>query len=187
MRKTRLTLATAAAFAALALPAQAATDTTSIQLTGGSLSFTQQPFADDFAATALTGAPQLVTTNMNDWKVNDARGTGAGWNVTFQASQFDDGAGHTLPAGSLKVLAPTVTPVNALNLALPPLAQGATFTLDSGSAVPVVSALAGTGQGEWSFHHLNAPVAKDLQLTVPASAFAGTYTSNLTFTLGATP
>jgi hypothetical protein len=187
MRKTRLTLAALAALAALAVPAQAATDTTSIALTGGSLSFTQQPLADDFAATPLTGSPQLVTTNMNDWKVNDARGTGAGWNVTFQASQFSDGSGHTLPAGSLKVLAPTVAPVNVLNLAVPPLIQGATFTLDSGSAVPVVSALANTGQGEWTFHHLNAAVAKDLQLTVPANAYAGTYTSNLTFTLGATP
>jgi hypothetical protein len=186
MSKTRLTLATMAAFAALALPAQAAVDTTSIQLTGGTLSFTQQPLADDFTATALTGAPQLVTTNMNDWKVNDARGTGAGWNVTFQASQFSDGSGHTLPTGSLKVLAPVVTPVNVLNLALPPLPQGASFTLDSGSAVPVVSAAAATGQGEWQFDQLNAAL-KDLQLTVPADAFAGTYTSNLTFTLGATP
>ena len=187
MRKTRLALATAAALAALAVPAQAATDTTSIQLTGGSLSFTQQPLADDFPATSLTGAPQLVTANMNDWKVNDARGTGAGWNVTFQATQFDDGAGHTLPAGSLKVLAPVATPANVLNVAVPPLLQGLTFTLDSGSAVPVVSAAAGTGQGEWVFDQLNAPVAKDLQLTVPATAYAGTYTSNLTFTLGATP
>jgi WxL domain surface cell wall-binding len=186
MSKTRLTLATMAAFAALALPAQAATDTTSIQLTGGSLSFTQQPLADDFPATALTGAPQVVTTNMNDWKVNDARGTGAGWNVTFQASQFSDGGTNTLPAGSLKVLAPVITPVNPLNLSVPPLPAGATFTLDSGSAVPVVSAAAATGLGEWNFDHLNA-VLKDLQLTIPANAIAGTYTSNLTFTLGATP
>jgi putative surface cell wall-binding protein len=187
MSRTRLTLATAAVLAALAVPAQAETDTTSIQLTGGSLSFTQQPLADDFAATALTGAPQLVTTNMNDWKVNDARGTGTGWNVTFQATPFDDGAGHTLPAGSLKMLAPTVTPTNVLNVAVPPVLQGALFTLDGGSAVPVVSALAATGQGEWKFDQLNLPATKDLQLTVPASAYAGTYTSNLTFTLGATP
>jgi hypothetical protein len=187
MPKTRLALATMAAFAALAMPAQAATDTTSIQLTGGTLSFTQQPLADDFAATALTGAPQLVTTNLNDWKVNDARGTGAGWNVTFQASQFSDGSGHTLPAGSLKMLAPVVTPINPLNLAVPPLISGLTFTLDNGSAVPIASAAALTGQGEWQFDQLNAAVAKDLQLTVPADAFAGTYTSNLTFTLGATP
>jgi hypothetical protein len=180
-------LATAALIAAAAVPAHAATDTTSIQLNGGSLTFTQQPLADDFAATTLTGSPQLVTTNMNDWKVNDARGTGAGWNVTFQATPFADGAGHSLPAGSLKMLTPTVAPANVLNVALPPIMQGALFTLDGGSAVPVVSALAGTGQGEWVFDQLNAPVAKDLQLTVPANAQAGTYTSNLTFTLGVTP
>jgi hypothetical protein len=187
MRKTRLTLATAAALLALAGSAQAATDTTSIQLTAGSLSFTQQPLADDFPATALTGATQTVTAAMNDWKVADLRGTGTGWNVTFQASQFDDGAGHTLPAGSLKMLAPaTITPA-ALNLSVPPLVQGALFTLDNGSAASVAHALAATGQGEWVFDQLNAPVAKDLQLTIPADAYAGTYTSNLTFTLGNTP
>jgi X-Pro dipeptidyl-peptidase len=186
MRKTRLALATAAALAALAVPAQAATDTTSIQLNGGTLSFTQQPLADNFPATSLTGAPQLVSTNMNDWKVNDARGTGAGWNVSFQASQFDDGAGHTLPTGSLLMTAPVVSPVNALNLAVPPLLQGATFTLDNGTAASVVSAAALTGQGEWNFDQPNL-AGGDLHLTVPATAYAGTYTSNLTFTLGATP
>src|SRR3954447_128871 len=33
--------------------------------------------------------------------VADARGTGAGWNLTIAATTFSDGAGHTLAAGQI--------------------------------------------------------------------------------------
>ena len=33
--------------------------------------------------------------------VVDARGSGAGWNLTVSATSFDDGAGHTLAPGTL--------------------------------------------------------------------------------------
>lgn len=189
MRKTRLTLAAAVATALLvAGPANAQTDTTSITLNGGTLSFTQQPLAADFPAANLTGLTQVSSTSMNDWRVADLRGSGAGWNVTFQASQFSTGGAtpSTLPTGSLKLVAPVVAATDIVNnLSVPPVIQpGTPYTLDGASAVSVVKALALTGQGEWTFDHTNAA---DLLLTIPANANAGTYTSNLTFTLGATP
>jgi hypothetical protein len=73
-----------------------------------------------------------------------------------------------------------------VNVAVPPVPQGVTFTLDGGSAVSVVHALAGTGQGSWTMTQANA-AGGDLALTVPASASAGSYTSNLTFTLATGP
>jgi putative surface cell wall-binding protein len=180
-----VTLVVAAAPPTLAL---AATDTTSVTLTGGTLSFTTAPTAANFPATTLTGATQTIATDFDDWRVNDARGTGAGWNVSFQATQFSDGGSNTLPAGSLKVKVPAVTAVDPLNLAAPPVAQGLPpWTIDNGAAVKVFSALAGTGAGEWNFDQANILAAKDLQLTVPASAAAGTYTSTLTFTLASGP
>ena len=189
----RLALLSSGALA-LALPtgAAAATDQTSVNLTAGALSFTVAPTADNFADTALTGATQTITTNFNDWRVNDARGSGAGWNVTMQASQFSDGGAtpKTLPTGSLKLKAPVVSKVDLLNPALPPvvtLSPAPPWTIDGGSAVTVASAAAGTGQGEWNFDQANLVASKDLELTIPADAAAATYTSTITSTLGVSP
>jgi WxL domain surface cell wall-binding len=178
--------------AAVLLPsaASAASTNTSVTLTGGTLSFTVNPTATNFATTALTGSTQTLTTDFNDWRVNDARGSGAGWNVTMQASQFSDGGSNTLPVGSLKLKTPVVTPVDLLNLAVPPvvsLIPTPPWTLDGGSAVKVVSAAVGTGQGEWNFDQVNLIASKDLDLTVPANASAGTYTSTITSTLSTGP
>lgn len=172
--------------ACLAVPAGAfaAGGSTSVSLVGGSLAWSTTPSASDFASVALTGAQQTIHTNLASWGVSDATGSGAGWHVTFQASQFA-GTGITLPASSLVLTAPAVAP-NGVNAAAPPVLQGATFTLDGGSAVPVVHALAGTGQGGWSMTQANSG-GGDLALTVPANAAAGTYTSTLTFTLATGP
>jgi hypothetical protein len=177
----------AATLGAVACPASAlaAGNTTSINLTGGTLSFSTTPSASDFATTALTGAQQTINTNLASWGVDDATGSGAGWHVTMEASQFSGTGGITLPTGSLALTTPVVTPAG-INLAVPPLAQGATFTLDNGSAVTVVDALAGTGQGAWTMTQSNL-AGGDLALTVPADAAAGTYTSDLTFTLASGP
>jgi hypothetical protein len=173
--------------AALAVPAGAAAagSSTSIMLSGGALTFSTTPSASDFAATALTGAQQTIHTNLASWGVDDARGSGGGWHVTFQASQFTGTGPITLPTGSLVLTAPVVAP-SGVNLAVPPVLQGATFTLDGGSAVAIVHALEGDGQGTWAMTQGNA-AGGDLALTIPANATAGTYTSNLTFTLAAGP
>lgn len=187
--KTRILPLAAAAVAltALAVPAGAlaAGGTTSVTLTGGALSFSTTPSASDFASTALTGAQQTIHTNFANWGVNDPRGTGAGWHVTFQASQFTGPGPITLPTSSLVLTAPVVSPTG-VNLAVPPVVQGATFTLDGGSAVAIVHALAATGQGGWTMTQGNA-AGGDLNLTIPTTASVGTYTSNLTFTLATGP
>ncbi len=170
--------------------ALAETDTTSVTLTAGTLSISVAPLADNFASAALTGATQTLTTNFNDWRVNDATGSGTGWNMTVGASRFSDGAAtpKLLPTSSLKLKAPTVTPVDVMNLATPPAQQaGAPWTLDSGTSVKVYSAAANTGQGEWNFDHANLAADKDLVLTVPANASAATYTSTITSTLTSGP
>ncbi len=164
--------------------ARAAGNSTSVTLTAGTLSFGTTPSASNFASTVLTGSAQTIHANFANWEVDDATGSGAGWHVTFQASQFA-GTGITLPTSSLVLTAPAVSP-NGVNPAVPPVVQAATFTLDGGSAVAVVHALAATGQGAWNLTQANA-AGGDLALTVPANASAGTYTSNLTFTLASGP
>lgn len=188
--KARLALLSVFALG-LALPTGAAAeiDTTSVALTAGTLSFTTAPLADNFASTTLTGATQTITTNYNDWRVKDARGSGAGWNVTMLASQFSDGGAtpKTLPASSLKLKQPVVTVVDPLNLALPPVVTVGPYTLDGASAIKVASAAAAAGQGEWNFDHANLVASKDLELTIPANASAATYTSTITSTLATGP
>lgn len=179
--------ATAVALAGLAVPsgALAAGGTTSVTLVGGSLAFSTTPSASDFPATTLTGGQQTIRTNFANWGVNDATGSAGGWHVLFQASQFTGSGPITLPTGSLVLTAP-ITSSSGINLAVPPIGQGATFTLDSGSAVPITHALTGTGQGGWTMTQANV-AGGDLALSIPANAAAGSYTSNLTFTLAAGP
>jgi hypothetical protein len=52
--------------------------------------------------------------------------------------------------------------------------------------VAIVHALVLTGQGAWTMTQANL-AGGDLALTVPVNASAGTYTSNLTFTLATGP
>jgi hypothetical protein len=177
----------AAAVGALVLPAGAMASgaSTSVTLAGGTLSFSTTPSASDFASTTLTGAQQTIHANFANWGVSDARGSGVGWHVTFQASQFTGTGPITLPTSSLVLTTPVVSP-SGINIAVPPVLQGATFTLDGGSAVAIVHALALTGQGAWTMTQANT-LGGDLALTIPANASAGTYTSNLTFTLATGP
>jgi WxL domain surface cell wall-binding len=106
--------------------------------------------------------------------------------VTFQASQFTGTGPITLPTSSLVLTPPAVAPTG-VNLAVPPVLQCITScTLDSGSAVQIVHALAAAGEGAWTMTQANA-AGGDLALTIPANASAGTYTTNLTFALASGP
>jgi hypothetical protein len=189
--KMRLGVLAALGITALALPGVAAASggSTSITLTGGALSFSTAPSASDFPTTALTGTQQTVHTNFATWAVNDARGTGAGWHVTFQASQFTGPGGSppTLPTGSLSLTEPAAMTPTLGNLAVPPVMQCTpSCVLDGGSAASIAHALAATGQGTWTATQANL-LNGDLALTVPPSAAADTYTSTLTFTLATGP
>lgn len=180
----------AAALAGLAVPAGALASggTTVVPLTAGSLAFSTAPSAADFASTALTGTQATIHTTFPTWGVNDATGSGAGWHVTFQASQFTAPGPLTLPTSSLALTNPVITPA-ALNLAVAPVLEGTppSWILDSGSAVAIIhTALSGQGQGGWTMTQANA-AGGDLALTIPTTARAGTYTSTLTFTLASAP
>src|SRR5437764_4140786 len=105
--KATILLLAAAATASLVIPGGAlgAGNTTSITLGAGTLAFSTTPSASNFANTTLTGAQQSVHTNFANWGVNDATGSGAGWHVTFQASQFTGTGPITLPLNSLTLTA----------------------------------------------------------------------------------
>src|SRR5581483_1539514 len=98
-----LTLAVAVAALAAAAAATAATLTTTATITGAaglSLNLPANPSISD----TLDGTDQTVSYAPVLGLV-DARGSGAGWNMTISATNFSDGAGHTLAPGSVTSVA----------------------------------------------------------------------------------
>jgi hypothetical protein len=77
-------VAAAAAMLATAAPAFGATssDTTQFSVTAGSLAFTTAPDVPNLPALTLNGQAQTLNGTMNSFGVDDATGSGAGWNVT---------------------------------------------------------------------------------------------------------
>ncbi len=153
---------------------------TNITINGGSLNLSAVTLSD-FAPVTLSGSATTAMTTMNPFTVTDASGTGAGWNVTVQATQFKEyvggtyvSGGKTLALSSLSMAAPTVA-ANGTSSAAPAMTSGP-YVIDSGSAVKIASAAVGNGMGAYDF----TPGANGLTLSIPANAYATSYRSEIT-------
>jgi hypothetical protein len=118
--------------------------------------------------------------------VDDASGTGAGWNVTIQSSAFvyaGSNGGTDIPAANFSLTA-AATPVTTAGQAVdgtngPKVpASSPIGTLDS--ARKVIAANANYGLGTYT-------QALSVSLAVPAQSRVGTYTGTLTTTISAAP
>ena len=165
----------ALAFASVALASQA----TDITINGGTNTITS-PIVADFSAIQLDGAAHSVTATMNPFTVVDARGTGAGWHVTVQASQFAEysgdayvNSGKQLPMDSLSMPAPTVVKGTTTSNTVPTLTDGP-YTIDHATPIQIASATNDTGMGTYIF------TPSDLTLSVGANVYAHTYRSDVT-------
>lgn len=177
----------AGAVAVAAPAASAAADATDLVITSGSLS-SPTVAVGNFGGITLNGSAQTSTATMDAFSVTDARGTGGGWNVTVQATQFAEWngtayvtSGKTLPTSSLKMTAPTVAANGTTSTA--PTITGGPYTLDSGTAVKIASAAVDTGMGTYDF----TTGTGSLSLGIPATAYAKTYRSELTVSVVAGP
>ena len=151
-------------------------DGTTATVTGGSLSITS-PLAADFAGRSITGAAQTTTAALDAFSVADLTGSGAGWNVTAQASTFT-GLSHNLAVGSLSMSAPTVASPDTAS-ADPTVAAGP-YVIDNG-AVSIAAAALNAGMGEYDFS------ATTLSLALPADVFADVYASTVTISVVTAP
>jgi hypothetical protein len=167
------------AFASLGFAgtAQAATDDTSVTLTGGTISITAPTFGD-FPGATLAGLAQGEDATVSDWSVNDPRGNGFGWEVSMAASTLSTGGGSPIimTGATLTVAAPEVAPTDPSNLSTDPAVFGGDIRAGT---VKVADANANEGLGEWDF----TQGATDLSIGIPADARAGSYTSTITTTL----
>ena len=159
---------TAAAALAAATAALAGTIQPTATVTGTagiSLNLPSNPSISD----TLDGTDQVAS-----WSallgIVDARGTGAGWNLTVAATTFSDGSGHTLAAGTLTGVTAACRAGNSCtaptNSVTYPMTLGSTATKFFNSA-------ANTGLGK-------VDVTPSVDVAIPGNAYAGTYTSTVT-------
>lgn len=186
VRRTAATIA-ALVLGGVAVPAAIAADPTDIIVLPGSLGMTAAPTVANFPGVTLNGSAQTVNAALDAFEVNDSRGSGAGWKVTVEATQFAEHngliyviGGRTLPASSLTMPAPAVT-ADGTTSAAPAIQSGAPWAVDAGSAVKIASAAVDTGMGKYDFS------STSLALTVPASAYAKTYRSDVTVSVVSGP
>lgn len=136
---------------------------------------------EDFAGVTLDGTAKSTTAGMSNFSVTDS--AGAGWHVTVSATRFAevDGAGQyvsegkTLPAGSLTMPAPTVSPQTALVTV-----TSGPYALDGASLKIISAAPATTGT-------FDVVQSGSLTLAVPGSAYARTYRSEVTVAVASGP
>jgi hypothetical protein len=177
------------AFTGLTGVAFAEDDGTSAVLTGGSLNISTALEAGTFAGT-LTGAAQVLDADVagggtvfSGFSINDPRGTAVGWNVTMQATVFDNAtvAGKDLAANSFTMPLLAVAKADAGSSAVPGTLHAAA-TIDTGVAGVVMAACSANGQGMGTYDFTSADTVP-WKLALTADEYAGTYNSTVTTTL----
>lgn len=198
LRKIAAIGAATAVLAGAGTSAAFAADPTDVTVSGASSLAINNPAAGNFGAVTLDGSVKTTSAAFENISATDARGTGAGWNVTVQGTRFaeHDGtdyvaSGRTLPTSSLAMAAVSITKSDSTS-STEPTATAGPYTLDSGSAVKISSAAAdGSGMGSYTFTQgdLDSGTAgvQPLKLTVPASAYAKTYRSDVTVSIVSGP
>jgi hypothetical protein len=151
--------------------AQTQNDNTSFAVTGGSLDFSTVPAMPTLSSVTITGSAQTTYSTMTNFAVDDATGSGSGWNVTvngltgtgkspifkeycpISTCGSDSGPGYisggaTLAADSLVInsTGATFSPSSAA----PAYQCGSGCDVDNSSAVKIVSASTDNGMGTFT-------------------------------------
>jgi len=160
---------------ALAAAAVAGTVTATATVTGaGSLSLSHG--ATSSLSDTLDGSDQTVSYSMPLTLV-DARGSGAGWNLTITSTTFTDASSHTLATAASSLSGVTSacnaggSCTSATNAITYPLTVPAAGTAPT--AVKFFNAAANTGMGRFT-------LTPSVSVSIPGNSFAGSYTSTVT-------
>lgn len=161
-------------------------------ITGGTLTIADLAIAD-FTPVTLDGTTQTTTAVVTDTALTDSRGLGDGWQVSLKASAFTlaaadlllaaNGAAATLPLSSLDLgtvsIAVATTGAGSTAITNTAILQG---KIDTVAGLNILSAPLNEGMGTYTVSML--PMTLTL---LPASTYAGTYTSTVTETLATGP
>lgn len=124
----------------------------------------------------LDGTDQTVSYTV-PLTLTDARGTGAGWNLTLTSTTFNDGATHTLSTSASTIASVAMTCVaggtctNATNAITYPVTIPAAASAPA--AVKVFNSAATTGLGRFT-------ITPTVNVAIPGNSYAGSYSSTLT-------
>jgi hypothetical protein len=169
-----LAVAAVALVAATAALAGTLTATATIGGTAGvSLNLPSNPSVTD----TLDGTDQTVSY-APVLGIVDARGSGAGWNLTISATSFSDGSGHTLAPGTVSAVAQACHSGSSCSAAS---SSGISYPLTvTGTAAKLFNAALGSGMGKLD-------ITPTVQVQIPGNAYAGTYTSTVTLAAATGP
>ena len=178
-----LLIAVSSSLAGTAMAADVTTSTVTID--GGTLKFEDVPGTANFDPIPLTGLEQNVSTNLSDFSVVDARGTGEGWSVQVSATNLMNGVDKEMPDGSLSLSKPiemtqgyTGTPNS-----LPVIKDFTLLPIDGAGVNSIITATTGNGLGKWTINW-GAPNNQALKLRIdPGVVKTGTYQSTITWSL----
>jgi hypothetical protein len=155
----------------------------SVQLGGGPLTITLDGDLE-FGTRVLSGVDQQYQAlSAPQVQVVDARGTGAGWVIALESTEFTAGAA-SLPADLLTFSADGGTLVSLFGQPVSgagPRETGASASL--ASPLRVVESSAGSGMGTYRW----LPSAQRFVLKIPGTTPAGAYRATLTFSLTSGP
>jgi hypothetical protein len=124
----------------------------------------------------LDGTDQTVSYTV-PLTLTDARGSGAGWNLTLTSTTFNDGATHTLSTSASTIASVAMACVaggsctNATNAITYPVTVPAATTAPA--AVKVFNSAATTGLVRFT-------ITPTINVAIPGNSYAGTYNSTLT-------
>jgi hypothetical protein len=217
-KRALVAVAAVATMLATTSPALAATsnDQTQFSVTAGSLAFTATvPDVPNLPALTLNGQAQTLNGTMNNFGVDDATGSAAGWNVTVSGDNSggksavfkrycpnatcgaDPGpayvtGGATLAANTITLnsTSASFTGLNGTTGTAPTHQCNAGCFVDAPPASPVkiVSAASGAGMGTWgSTGWTGTSVAASAPSTVQSLPANELYRVDLLWTLGSGP
>ncbi|MEH7097404.1 WxL domain-containing protein [Neobacillus vireti] len=144
------------------------------------------PSISNFPNIIFTDYFKTSTTNFSSgMTIKDSTGSNMGWNVTVQASQFQESGGKQLPKGSLTLNGPiTFVPINGTTSPNPVNLINSPTVIDNGNAIKIISANAGNGAGEYQATFPNNALNLSINLTsLTANQTNKTYTTTLSFTI----
>lgn len=179
--KSLLVALTIAGTAALALVPAAANASTSVTFTvsSGTLSIAEPSAQANLGSATATALGTTVSGALGSTTVTDNRGSLAGWTVTMTGSDFSDGATptpDTIAANQAVAWVSSVpTPTSGVAVVSTTYLTAATGLTLTTSGQTFMTATT-TGSNVVSYN-------PNLQVTIPSTAVAGTYTGTITQTV----
>jgi hypothetical protein len=167
-----------------AIAAFADSGTASVAVHAGSLTLTGVTNVSAPPVT-LTGDDQTTTYSMG-LTVDDARGSGAGWNLSITSTAFTTGSQSLSNTASSILVAPTVACSGVGGHCTNPDDSAITYPVgvpagaSAPTAVKFFDAGANTGLGKFT-------ITPTVTIAIPGNTYAGTYTSTVTIALNVGP